>query len=337
MLFAVTPFGHRVGEAFDLGNGTTRGRFDDWAVGARMVERHPVLGVGPEGYRVVFPQVVSAGYVRRNGTAVIPDRAHNGVLDVAADGGVVAGLLYAALLALLSVSRGASLRSRDVRNVALACAVIAYVVQQQFLFPLSEVDPLFWVVAGMLVAATGALETGGGDGRHRAGGPSRARDRRGDGRVRRRDGRARDRGRPPARTRRERVRPHRPARRRSCNPSPSRFDPDVVRRGAYRGAGSGDHRRGRGRRPGRARARPFAARSALRGLDAELLVERAVRSGLDDDRARARTVVAADLVDAPDDPQLWLDRAEIARLDGDAATEAGARARAAALQPGQKS
>src|SRR5262249_55312070 len=72
---------------------------------------------------------------------------------------------------------------------------------------------------------------------------------------------------------------------------------------------------------------------ALRRLDADLLVERAVRSGLDDDRARARTVVETDLADAPNDPDLWLDRAAIARLDGDEATERAALQRAGALQP----
>jgi hypothetical protein len=32
--------------------------------------------------------------------------------------------------------------------------VIGYVVQQQFLFPLQELDPLFWVLAGFLFATT---------------------------------------------------------------------------------------------------------------------------------------------------------------------------------------
>ncbi len=152
VLYAVTPLGSRFVDGFELGHGTTQGRFDDWAVGARVVEHHPVLGVGPEGYRVVFPQVVSAEYVRRHGTSVVPDRAHNGVIDVAVSGGVAAGLLYAALLVVLLLAAWRALRARDVVTIALACAVVAYVVQQQFLFPLSEIDPLFWVVAGMLVA-----------------------------------------------------------------------------------------------------------------------------------------------------------------------------------------
>ncbi|HEV7527098.1 MAG TPA: O-antigen ligase family protein, partial [Acidimicrobiia bacterium] len=101
LLFVVTPLGGRVADGFDVGRGTTQGRFDDWAVGVRVVAHHPVLGVGPEGYRVVFPQVVSARYVQRHGTAVIPDRAHNGLIDVAVSGGVGAGLLYAALLGMM--------------------------------------------------------------------------------------------------------------------------------------------------------------------------------------------------------------------------------------------
>src|SRR5262249_1569840 len=95
------PRGARGRGRVALGGGRTGGRFDGWAVGGRVVEHHPVLGVGPEGYRVVFPQLVSAEYVRRYGTDVVPDRAHNGVVDVAANGGVVAGALYAALLGVL--------------------------------------------------------------------------------------------------------------------------------------------------------------------------------------------------------------------------------------------
>ena len=79
-----------------------------------------MLGVGPEGYRVVFPQVVDAAYVRSYGVAVYPDRAHNGLLDVTLDGGVVAGLLYAALLACCA-TRGARC-AREIRSTSRSAA-----------------------------------------------------------------------------------------------------------------------------------------------------------------------------------------------------------------------
>lgn len=332
VLFVVTPLGGRVGGAFDFGHGTTRGRFDDWAVGARVVEQHPVLGVGPEGYRVVFPQVVSTGYVQRHGTEVVPDRAHNGIIDVAVDGGVVAALLYAALLAALVVLSWRALRGRDPLTVALAAAVIGYVVQQQFLFPLSEIDPLFWIVAGMLVAAGGARTTrarrvprlvpaavtllalfGAVMGAREIAADrllARAADAPGAAGVRDAD-RA-------TRLRPDSIRTWYVAARVAAR-GPAITDVDAAIERVERGL------------------KESPRDPALRVLDADLLVERAVRSGLDDDRNRARAVVTRDLRDAPQEPDLWLDRAAIAHFDGDLATEQAAAEHAARLRPGKKS
>ena len=48
--------------------------------------------------------------------------------------------------------------ARAIRSpIALGAAVIAYVVQQQFLFPLAELDPIFWVLVGH---ARGAQRSG---------------------------------------------------------------------------------------------------------------------------------------------------------------------------------
>jgi putative inorganic carbon (HCO3(-)) transporter len=148
----VTPLGARATSTFDLSHGTSASRFDEWRVATRVVGDHPLLGVGPEGYRVVFPKVVDASYVRRYGTATFSDRAHNGVLDVTVSGGLLAGVLYAALLALALRSGWRAVRRADPLDRALGVAVIAYVVQQQFLFPLAELDPVLWLLVGILVA-----------------------------------------------------------------------------------------------------------------------------------------------------------------------------------------
>ena len=60
---------------FDLGHGTTRGRFDDWAVGARVVENHPVSGRRPRGLSCRVPASRLRELLQRYGTEVIPDRA----------------------------------------------------------------------------------------------------------------------------------------------------------------------------------------------------------------------------------------------------------------------
>ena len=339
VLFAVTPLGGRVADAFDLGHGTTQGRFDDWKVGAQVVEDHPVLGVGPEGYRVAFPQVVSETYVQRHGTEVFPDRAHNGVIDVAASGGVVAGLLYGALLVMAVAFAWRSMRARDPLTLALACGVVAYVVQQQFLFPLSEIDPLFWVVAGMLVAsraampvptatpmtslvrlqrvgaalvAVGVLFGGVMGGREVLADRllERAANTRGTAGLPDADHAARLRG--------DSIRTWYVAARVAAR-GPAITDIDAAVARVERGL------------------RESPRDPALRRLHADLLAERAVRSGLDDDRARAQAVIVSYLADAPNEPELWLDRAALAHLAGDTAAERSARDRAVRLQPGAQS
>jgi O-antigen ligase len=139
-----------------VSRGANASRLDEWRIATRTIADHPLVGVGPEGYRVIFPQEVSAAYVREYGSAVYPDRAHNGVLDVTIVGGVAAGALYIGLLLCALVHAGRALRRRDPLDVALGAAVIAYVAQQQFLFPLAELDPILWVLVGMLVARTAA-------------------------------------------------------------------------------------------------------------------------------------------------------------------------------------
>ncbi len=169
----MTPLGGRAASTFDLSHGTSASRFDEWRIASHAIADHPGLGVGPEGYRVVFPQEVDAAYVHKYGVAVYPDRAHNGILDVTLAGGIVAGLLYLALFVLALRHAWLALARRDPLDIALGAAVIGYIVQQQFLFPLAELEPIFWVLVGVLVART----PGPTRSRHRAGALARRTDR----------------------------------------------------------------------------------------------------------------------------------------------------------------
>jgi O-antigen ligase len=154
VLGVATPLGARAVSTFDLHHGTSASRFSEWRIATRTIADHPLVGVGPEGYRVVFPQEVDAAYIHAYGDAVYPDRAHNGILDVAISGGLLAGALYAALLALAARHAWRATSACDPVAVALGAAAVAYIVQQQFLFPLAELDPILWVLVGMLVART---------------------------------------------------------------------------------------------------------------------------------------------------------------------------------------
>ncbi len=130
-------------------------RLDEWRVAIRVVERNPVLGVGPEGYRIAVAEGVDDAYERAHRRdTVLPDRAHDGPLDVTLMGGIGAGLLYVALVGFVGWRAWRLLRTGNASNVGIGLGVIAYGVQQLFLFPLAELDPTWWVLAGVVVALT---------------------------------------------------------------------------------------------------------------------------------------------------------------------------------------
>jgi hypothetical protein len=158
----VLPLG-AVGAGIVLASGTDRSvvdrsqgassRLADWEIGWRIVTEHPWLGVGPEGYRTVLADGVTATYERTYGRSPLPDRAHNVLIDVAAAGGVLAALLFAAIAVWVGVAGWRALRSGSGLEAGVAAAAIAYLVQQWFLFPVASIDPIFWLFAGVLVAS----------------------------------------------------------------------------------------------------------------------------------------------------------------------------------------
>lgn len=146
-----TPAGDRAVALFDSDAPGGAGRLDEWRVAARVMARHPVTGVGPEGYRIAFAEGVDARYQTRHGREPLPDRAHSGPLDVALAGGPVALAAWLAVWAL--VGRGALriLRSGSLIEVGVAAGLIAHWVGQLLLFPLAELEPIAWLMAGWLV------------------------------------------------------------------------------------------------------------------------------------------------------------------------------------------
>ena len=132
-------------------------RLDEWRVGARIALAHPVVGVGPEGYRIAFPAAVDAAYERAHGRAETPDRAHDAVLDIAAAVGLPGLALYGVLLALVCRLVWPAVRRAPPWRAGLAVALVAYLAQQLVLFPLAELEPVAWLLAGLVVAWEAAL------------------------------------------------------------------------------------------------------------------------------------------------------------------------------------
>ncbi|NLD77991.1 MAG: hypothetical protein GX643_15140, partial [Acidimicrobiales bacterium] len=164
VLATLTPVGARLVGLWDDDAPGGRGRLDEWRVATAVVADHPLTGVGPEGYRIAFAEGVDEGYEARHGRDPLPDRAHSGPLDVALSGGVVA--LGAWLVVLAGVARSAwrAMRSGGAFSVGVAAGLVAHWVGQLFLFPVSSLEPIAWLLGGWLLAGEAAAASAGSTG-----------------------------------------------------------------------------------------------------------------------------------------------------------------------------
>lgn len=149
---AATPVGDRISDTFDADAAGGQGRLDEWRVAVAVLAEHPLTGVGPEGYRVAFPDGVDVAYEREHGREPTPDRAHSAPLDIALAGGPLALLAWAALLVLLGPFLRRALRSERPWLVGAATGLLAYAAGELLLFPLAELEPVAAVLAGVVVA-----------------------------------------------------------------------------------------------------------------------------------------------------------------------------------------
>ena len=133
-------------------DGGGRGRLDEWRVAARVVAHHPLFGVGPEGYRVDFAQRVDDAYEQAHGRDPLPDRAHSALLDIAATTGLVGLAAYLALVGAVGRILVRAVRTGSTTDAALAAGVLAYWVQSLFLFPIAELEPVAWLLAGVVAS-----------------------------------------------------------------------------------------------------------------------------------------------------------------------------------------
>ena len=152
LLVVLTPVGGRIADAADPDSPGGAGRLDEWRVAANVVVDHPVVGVGPEGYRGAFHEGVDATYEREHGRRQQPDRAHSGPLDLALAGGLPLLALWLAIAAIVARSIWRALRAGPAWQRGIAAGLIAHEVGQLLLFPIVELEPVAWLLAGVLVA-----------------------------------------------------------------------------------------------------------------------------------------------------------------------------------------
>ena len=136
------------------------GRFELWRAAVRIVAAHPLLGIGPDNYRLA--------YGRYAGIASADARTHsnNMYLEVLTGGGLLAGAAFAWLLWRAAGCVGAALRAASERGataaigVAAAALAIALHATVDSFLSFAPTYVLFSLTLGCAVACARGVETG---------------------------------------------------------------------------------------------------------------------------------------------------------------------------------
>lgn len=141
--------------------GTVRGRAVLWASAVELIGDAPVLGHGPETFRLVAPATFSDADAREIGVQTVADRAHQPLLDIGVGSGVPGMLAYLVLLvALVRALLRAVRADPDPLTAAAAAGVVGYTVQLQVSISVAWLDAMMWVLVGVAVAGPSHARAG---------------------------------------------------------------------------------------------------------------------------------------------------------------------------------
>jgi O-Antigen ligase/Tetratricopeptide repeat len=151
----VAPLRDRAFSIGRTGGGSNGIRVLLWERSAALVAKRPLIGYGPDALGIAFPTVINDAYEIEVTRATAPDRAHNLELDLLLWGGI--GALITAAGFIITVFRSSSPTRVGGETVALAGALVGYLVQLQMSFSLADVDVMALLFAGVLVSASRPL------------------------------------------------------------------------------------------------------------------------------------------------------------------------------------
>ena len=135
---------HQDTQASSSPDGSIKGRLDFWGYAVRMIEDHPLLGVGPQNFEQLTSQYSSGQYGKKD--------THNTYLKIAAELGIPALVLFIALVVGAIGNYAKAIKNIGINNKNLLGYATAY---QAALLALSVsgltssynyTEPLYWYI-----------------------------------------------------------------------------------------------------------------------------------------------------------------------------------------------
>ena len=166
--------GHSLSTLFQSGGtSSVEQRFEIWKAAWQMALHHPLTGIGPDAFALMYPQYQSAKWVAGFGANYLVNGAHDIFMNYLADRGFIGLAIFLAVLVFAGLRsigawrrfRGlerypaAQQHARDQRLLlaAVTASLTAYVVQAVFNVQQIGLSMMFWAMLGLLlVLATSA-------------------------------------------------------------------------------------------------------------------------------------------------------------------------------------
>lgn len=129
-------------------SGASRGRWAMWSGTISMIQESPLLGVGPDNWKLAYP-AYDTGQMIQVGSA--PERPHNDYLWITSESGIVALGFYLWFLAAALRSAIAGIRRQDQYTLiaaAIACGLVSVWIHALFSFPRERVEASLFLWCG---------------------------------------------------------------------------------------------------------------------------------------------------------------------------------------------
>lgn len=132
--------------------GSVRARLTTYDSALKIIKSHLFLGTGFDTFRLIFPIYKNPNYVQYEGLHITADKAHQQMLHIAANTGIIGlfGYLWIIITYLLK-SYSLWKRSKDVVLVGLFASTVAFLIQNQFSFTVITIGVYFWLILGMVM------------------------------------------------------------------------------------------------------------------------------------------------------------------------------------------
>jgi hypothetical protein len=134
---------------------STTFRGDYWRTGIKMAQDHLMTGVGLDSFGDYYRQYRDSIAANRRGLDMYSDSAHNLLIDLVVNGGLIllAGYLLLNLIVLKSIFRGMqNSELRKIEDFALPVVWLAFQVQTLISINVSSLAIWGWIAGGLLVS-----------------------------------------------------------------------------------------------------------------------------------------------------------------------------------------